>query len=477
MFTHNKKLASKRSQHNVEAKLHYFLDAHEDFLKYHHFGPQHIVNYDETRVGPKYGKTSSRKYFTGKCGGRNNIRLTRSAIVTSLLPFVSAAGTILVVFYIIPAKFQKQRNYQQVEVDQTGVEFSIMEPKRFTRDNGFREYFCFTTTGYLNQELFKHIMQIFSGIWDMLYPGKEVLLLGDNSSTHLRPETILNLASNMKYLNFFPPNCTHFIQPLDASPFGSFKNSVYTSLETRQLYENILLRVTNDRDTVALAQKALRETISKDSIVSSFKTTGIYPYKPARILENFHRTNSNELITVAGQYALNMVHRVATHANEYLNGELAAKTIKVKLVVTKNFCYSADDVQSKLKKKEKEAEEKEELKKQKEAEKQKRKHEKFEKQEATKQKKAVRLQKKLQTQQKKLERLEKKRKQMTPKMTRSQRAAKRGRTTEYSFEKTNICNACGKAASPSTICRRCKHHTHRNCLACAKYCIPCRNNK
>jgi hypothetical protein len=52
--------------------------------------------------------------------------------------------------------------------------------------------------------------------------NRNILLLADNTPTHLMDETVL--LSNIK-VHFLPPNTTAHLQPLDAGIINSFKVS------------------------------------------------------------------------------------------------------------------------------------------------------------------------------------------------------------------------------------------------------------
>ena len=351
-YSKMKRLASGRDQKKIKNNLDLFLRVHERFLEEHHFGPEHILQYDESRVGAKHGKNTVQKFYHAIGSGRKNTRVTRSAKVTSVIPFISAAGKILCVFYVSKEKFNDEKTKK--------VEYQILKEKRFTRGKGVREYFAYTDTGFVNQKLFKEMLKIVCNLWDTLYPGKEVLIIGDNSSVHKEFEMILKMANEMKYLNFFPPDCTHFLQPLDASPFGSFKNGVYSSIEERQLWENIL-RCKHDRNTVDIAQTSIRTALTEESIIKAFKDTGIYPFSKKLILQNFENHIKNNKLKRDQELVINCAKKTIRACQEGIT-EKKKKITNGKVTVRQHYCYTASDfremkeaivAQKKLRKREK----------------------------------------------------------------------------------------------------------------------------
>lgn len=97
---------------------------------------------------------------------------------------------------------------------------------------------------YTDEE-FHHFLQHIKHVTPSM--EHRVLLLLDNYSSHLNVET-LNLAKeNGVVLVFFPPHCTHKLQPLDVLVFGPFKMYCAASKDTKQPGQNPSKRLASSR--------------------------------------------------------------------------------------------------------------------------------------------------------------------------------------------------------------------------------------
>ena len=77
-------------------------------------------------------------------------------------------------------------------------------------------------SGWSNAELFLEFSKTFQKFtrWTVLDP---ILLLLDNHESHRSLSALEYCRNNGIHVVFFPPHCSHRLQPLDVSVFGSFK--------------------------------------------------------------------------------------------------------------------------------------------------------------------------------------------------------------------------------------------------------------
>jgi len=85
------------------------------------------------------------------------------------------------------------------------------------------------------------------------------------------------------HMAFFAPLTTHFSQPLDSTPFAKLKPLVYALLE-KKLFNPQLLGKSTKRTTIAEAQDAAIQTFTTSIIKSGFFETGIWPWRPKKLM-------------------------------------------------------------------------------------------------------------------------------------------------------------------------------------------------
>ena len=105
-----KKLSVARSNDTTVLRdTKYFIAEHKRFLAGHSVSPERIFNFDESRVGQYMGKKTFRNYLIIKnTGNKASTKINRRVKCCSIMPVVSAAGTIMAVFYILPIKKKKK---------------------------------------------------------------------------------------------------------------------------------------------------------------------------------------------------------------------------------------------------------------------------------------------------------------------------------------------------------------------------------
>jgi hypothetical protein len=83
------------------------------------------------------------------------------------------------------------------------------------------------STAELFMEVLKHIQKYTQCKAE---PGRQILLLMDNSETHITVDIILFCRENGIIMLSFPPHTSHKLQPLDVGVFGPFKSSLKVAL-------------------------------------------------------------------------------------------------------------------------------------------------------------------------------------------------------------------------------------------------------
>lgn len=131
-------------------------------------------------------------------------------------------------------------------------------------------------SGWINADLFHQWFQWFV---EIVKPTSEspVLLLVDGHTSHTQNYNMLQFArKNHVVIICFPPHCTHRLQPLDVAVMKPL-STYYADAINTWMRQNPG-RVLTEYEICALIGAALQRSATPATIMSAFRTTGIYPY-------------------------------------------------------------------------------------------------------------------------------------------------------------------------------------------------------
>lgn len=270
-----KALADKRAGPGVFAGVVQFCEELQDFLKHYHFPDHAVFNFDETRVVQRAGNMTLQR-VEASVKQRANVRSTRHNTVATLLPFVSANGGVLLSVYILKARFGESSN--------AAVNF-VMEKAPSRTRGSWPRFYCWNDTGYLDTETFKVVLSKFAEEWFTRNPGIPALLFGDQLAAHRRADTVEFALGLGLYLFSLPKNSSHFLQPLDASPFGTLQADKTHRNEAAMM--DAILTNTSTRDTLLLsAYEAERRAFNPAAIRGAFAQCGVWPFDAEKMQVN-----------------------------------------------------------------------------------------------------------------------------------------------------------------------------------------------
>jgi hypothetical protein len=92
-------------------------------------------------------------------------------------------------------------------------------------------FYGFTETGYINKQLFEEAIHKFIDQWTLMHPGLDVFLIGDQLGSHFNIDLIEYAMQKNVFMWFFAANSSHFLQPLDSTPFALFKKSIKEKMD------------------------------------------------------------------------------------------------------------------------------------------------------------------------------------------------------------------------------------------------------
>ncbi|RLN44862.1 hypothetical protein BBJ28_00021430 [Nothophytophthora sp. Chile5] len=218
------------------------------------FDATRVFNMDETSFMPK---TVSRKAIAVK--GSVNVWKQQDKLNfhMTVVAAVSAAGGYIPPLLIVPGSRIFITDLHAISVDNTCLSGA---PK-----------------GFSNTELFKKWLMFFSEQVKQQGITKPVVLVADNSSTHLDIGAAEICAKEEIFLVMLPANATHLFQPLDVAVFKPFKPIVQ-----KELWDRLCAQANPTipkADAIRIACDAYRATIMERpfNAIRGFQGTGVWP--------------------------------------------------------------------------------------------------------------------------------------------------------------------------------------------------------
>jgi len=237
------------------------------------------------------------------------------------------------------------------------------------RNEGFKEFICYSDTGFVDKELFAVIIRKVQELWELEHEGVPLYLLGDNCRIHTRFPLMVEMAMKDIYLIFLPPNTTQFSQPLDSNPFAGLKKNVYKLLEKKNFINQLLgYDPEESKWTIPEAQQAARVAFTPKVIIAGFRNTAIWPWDEEKFLQlaknNFDEKKlleQDELKKICIELCLNLIKEARESRENRKNN-----TIRGHAEIRRNYCFDLEDhriLNEEHEKRELEKEEKKETKK------------------------------------------------------------------------------------------------------------------
>ena len=325
-------LANKRTSSYTLPFVDYFIEKFTSLVEKRLVTSKNLLNYDESRVGPQHGDKSTGLKIVVRGNKKHNIAGSRLHVISSIVPFVSPLGKVFCVFYISKAKFTNE--------DEAWVQYNIV-PFKWKRFEGFPEFFMYSDTGFVNEAVFKAMIEKVDELWHGQNPGLDVYLLGDNCRVHLNLDLMFDMAKTGSHLIFLPPNTTVFSQPLDQNMFAAVKALVYKLLEEK-LFDMLLLGKRDEYWTIPAAQIAAHKALTESVIRSGFEETGIWPWNAKLLKANAEKLFPLDIIDPRKEVCLNLVKTVIFQS-QASSAKRKSQVISNHVVVKKHYAYDFQD--------------------------------------------------------------------------------------------------------------------------------------
>lgn len=259
-------LSMTRAKASDIESLEKYYDILEDILKLNSIynNPGRIYNIDETGLplnpkGMKVVAKTGAKSVSGVCGG------DKSQI--TVLACVCAAGSAIPPFVIFD---RKTLNPDLTTGEVPGTMYGL------------------SANGWMNQELFTY--WFYHHFLMSVPPVRPLVVIMDGHSSHYNPDFIRAAAEEKIIVFVLPPNTTHLTLPLDKGCFGPLK-SVWKKV-THEFYTHNPGRVVSRYDFSSLFGQAWKQAMTQNNVLSGFRTTGIYPFDPNKVLSRLQPQKS-----------------------------------------------------------------------------------------------------------------------------------------------------------------------------------------
>jgi hypothetical protein len=272
---HPQLLAPKRTNPELPSKVQAFVAGMERFHAAHYFGADATYSADETFLSIKMvGQASLRLEAVGKVN--RNYVFPKGLHYGSIIPFSNAAGHTALVVLVLPLQLS--------EVETRCVDFYLPQLQPAPKDHMVLLY-AFTSTGRMNTQLFRAIMQRFVAIVQVRSPGVIQQLYLDRLGAHLDRDMVAEALQHGVYINWYPPECSAFLQPCDNAEFAVFHNTLNKLTERFDL-SRLVASLPSHAIVLAFLQEALKACTASNVVKVSFARTGIFPWNKELILSN-----------------------------------------------------------------------------------------------------------------------------------------------------------------------------------------------
>ena len=142
--------------------------------------------------------------------------------MATLLIFVAANGEVLM--SVIMTKGTSSQDGSKIKAT-FAVEEAIFGHNTISKRR-YPLYFAATETGFINKELFDNVIANFCELWTTQHPGLNAWLFGEQLGAHIDESIVARSMQQHVFMWFFAANTSHFLQPLNSTPFAVLKKKL-----------------------------------------------------------------------------------------------------------------------------------------------------------------------------------------------------------------------------------------------------------
>ena len=167
---------------------------------------------------------------------------------------------------------------------------------------------------YMDQDLFQKWLSIFTDHVHRVNPNRHNLLILDGHNSRLLEDSLVSAAVNGIHILCLPSHLTHLLQPNDANFNFLFKKVLREKIEvfartSRPLSFGMLAH---------LAMEALRDQGMSNSIRSSFRKCGVYPFDDSKAISLLAEEKAEKPFSPIAGKVLRFVREVQKEREELI---------------------------------------------------------------------------------------------------------------------------------------------------------------
>jgi hypothetical protein len=254
-----KKLHTDRQSSENPKRVQEYFERLQAILEKEGIVPEDIWNMDETGFRIGVGKD---QMIVTKRDRAHYLGIPENRESATAIEAISAGGQYIPAFLVLTGNFHMAQWYQQPELDP-------------------RTAIVTSASGYSNDQISLEWIKHFELHTHASTVGKKRLLILDGHGSHHTIEFI-QYCDNHDIIPFgLPPHLTHLLQPLDVVVFQPLKH--YHAKELDIMVRDGIFNITK-LEFLSIIETVRKQAFKRNTILSSFRKTGIYPLDPARIL-------------------------------------------------------------------------------------------------------------------------------------------------------------------------------------------------
>ena len=218
--------------------------------------PSCILNYDETNLTNDPGS----QVVIVRRSQKSNRKVMRNSKAGFSVMFAGSASGVLMPPYVVYKSTSKTGNVNPKWME--GYQPPLAE-------------YDTSESGWFKMKQFERWFELIVLPWANKTPYKKKLIIGDNLSAHFSPKVLNLCRENNISFKCFPPNTTHFLQPLDVAVFSPLKRQWRSILDQWKVSNP---RATYNKQEFSHRLGQLMEGINVENVKQGFKATGLVPF-------------------------------------------------------------------------------------------------------------------------------------------------------------------------------------------------------
>jgi hypothetical protein len=278
MGSNRKKLEKARKSNTVTKCVGLFVKRFSEILRDLNLEnkPAHVINADESLIYLRDSDLVWERYLIR--GNTGQPPSERPDCIGSVLPFVAADGSVYVAVLCLKGKDGSRS--PEIYIPNVNIQASR------SGNSPLRWIIVTSPSGLITPQIFNFALKILTEIFhDIGLSNSRKVLLLDNLQLHQNLSDLQKLQQEFVTVVFFPPNASHFMQPLDDLVFAQFKQSLkkhYLSFRNKaQLVKQNY--AVEKKGLAAVFMDAWPEGFTQEIIQKSWNRTGVFPLNSARI--------------------------------------------------------------------------------------------------------------------------------------------------------------------------------------------------